>query len=208
MSNNRDLHDDRISRLYQMGEQPEPPEHLDRKIKSAAHAATSVKQKRFLWPSLATAAVLVLSISLVLKVLQQDPIEKAVVMSPANNGDAIAPNAMLQEKQIAEDVMEQEEATQQGSRAAKQKAAPARAKPQTADTIKLEAAPAISSKLEYQQTEPMDCRDVQLPETDAKEKWTSLYQQALRLGDIKTATCLQQAYRARFKQAIPTNVEK
>jgi hypothetical protein len=208
MSNNRDLHDDHISRLYQMGEQPEPPEHLDRKIKSAAHAATSVKQKRYLWPSLATAAVLVLSISLVLKVLQQEPMEDAVIGTSATNGDAISPNATLHEEKLAEDAMEQEEATVRRYRATKQKAVPTLAKPQTADTIKLEAAPAISSKLESQQTEPMNCRDVQLPETDAKEKWISLYQQALRLGDAKTATCLQQAYRARFKQAIPTNVEK
>jgi hypothetical protein len=206
MKNNQDLHDERISKLYRSGEKPEPPGHLDTEIKQAARAAAPTRKRRFAWPSLATAAVLVLSISLVLKVLQQEPLEDTVIGTSATNGDAISPNATLHEEKLAEDAMEQEGATVRRYRATKQKAAPTLAKPQTADAIKLEAAPATPGELKSQKTAPINCQGVQIPESDSQEEWTSLYQQALRLGDAKTATCLQQAYRARFNQAMPTRV--
>ncbi|MCP4127874.1 MAG: hypothetical protein GY753_12530, partial [Gammaproteobacteria bacterium] len=79
MSDNQDLHDKRISRLYRMGSRTEPPKHINEVIIRAAHAAIPHSKRRFIRPSLATAAVLVLSISLVLKVLDQEPLEESVV---------------------------------------------------------------------------------------------------------------------------------
>lgn len=203
MSNNQDLHDERISKLYQAGEQPEPPEHLDAEIKQAAKAALPTKKRRFTWPSLATAAVLVLSISLVLKVLQQEPMEDAVIGTSTTNGGVITPKAVPQEEEIAGDAMEREEATLQRYRATKQKAAPTLAKPQSADAIKLEAAPAMPVELKTKKTAPQKCSDIKLPKTNSKDEWISLYQRALELGDAETAACLQQAYRAKFNQAMP-----
>lgn len=208
MSNNNDLHDKHISKLYRLGGQPEPPEHLDREIKQAAHGEIPTRKHSLAWPSLATAAVMVLSISLVLKVLQQEPMENTVVESSATNGELTTPSVMLQEEEMAVDGLEREEAIQQRYRATKQKTAPARARPQTADAIKLEAAPAMPGELKSQPLEPLECRGIQLPATDLKDEWISLYQKALELGDVKAVNCLQQAYRAKFNQAIPITMEK
>ncbi|MCP3670555.1 MAG: hypothetical protein GY814_09000 [Gammaproteobacteria bacterium] len=91
MSDNHDLHDKQISRLYKLGSKTEPPHHIDAEITHAAHAAIPGQRRRFIRPSLATAAVLVLSISLVFKVLDQEPLEKSVMDSlPTDQSDSIA----------------------------------------------------------------------------------------------------------------------
>ena len=101
MTDDHDLHDEGISRLYRMGSRREPPAHVDREIKQAAQDAVPKRKPRFVWPSLATAAVLVLSLSLVLKVLDQKPLEESV-MGPIPgeiNGRAMAPT---EEKELQE----------------------------------------------------------------------------------------------------------
>ncbi len=101
MTDNHDLHDERISRLYKQGNQAEPSADLDRQIIQAAREAVPKRKQRFIWPSLATAAVLVLSLSLVLKVLEQQPLEESV-MSPVpskTEGRVMAPT---EEKELQE----------------------------------------------------------------------------------------------------------
>jgi hypothetical protein len=208
MSNKRDLHDDHISRLYQMGEQPEPPEHLDREIKSAARDGIPNKKPKYIWPSLATAAVLVLSISMVLKVLQQEPIEKDVLNPPVTNGDVITPNVTLQEEEMAVDQMEETETIQRRYRSTQQKEVPVLVKPQGADAVKLEAAPSIAFELKAKKAAPKKCNGIVLPETDSKDEWIKLYQKLLELGQPEAARCLQQAYGTRFGQPISITIEK
>ncbi len=106
MSDDQDLHDKRISRLYRMGSGTEPPKHINEVIIRAAHAAISSRKQRFIRPSLATAAVLVLSISLVLKVLNQEPLEESVMESlpttaPLTESEADVPVAEKSEERVA-----------------------------------------------------------------------------------------------------------
>ncbi len=69
-------HDEMISRLYRSGSSGEPPAHLDRKILDEAQRAVNRRQWIRAWPSLATAAVLVLSFTLLLRVLEQQPLDR------------------------------------------------------------------------------------------------------------------------------------
>lgn len=209
MKNNQDLHDERISRLYKLGSQSEPPDHLDREIKQAAHAETPAKKRRYVWPSLATAAVLVLSISVVLKVLQHEPIQETVLESAPTNDAALAPEVMLQEStETAVDGMDMEAAKLQRYLAKKQRTAPALAKPKKADAIELKAAPDVSSEFELQQTGPLECHGVKLPDSDSRDEWIRLYQKTMDLGQAEAASCLKQAYQTRFNQPIPMTLDK
>jgi len=101
MTENHDLHDEHISRLYRMGSRREPSAHIDQEIIQAAHQTSTGRKRSYTWPSLATAAVLILSLSLVLKILDQQPLEESV-MGPIPgemNGGVIAP---VEEKELEE----------------------------------------------------------------------------------------------------------
>jgi hypothetical protein len=63
--------DERISALYRMGQGRTPPAHLDEEIRREAQREIRRRRQRILWPSLATAAVLVLSFTLVLQLQDQ-----------------------------------------------------------------------------------------------------------------------------------------
>lgn len=63
--------DERISALYRMAEGREPPAHLDEVIRREAQREIRRRRQRIIWPSLATAAVLVLSFTLVMQVQDQ-----------------------------------------------------------------------------------------------------------------------------------------
>jgi hypothetical protein len=202
MSDNRDLQDERISKLYKLGEQSEPPKHLDAEIKKAARATSPVK-KSTLWPSLATAAVLVLSFSLILKVLEQKPLEESM-MDSATQDDSPSPNIMLQESD--EKMLGRGDSNipkLQRNRAVKQKTTPVPAKQKTAGATQFEAAPAMVEEMDSHQTEALECSNITLPETDLKEEWIQQYQAAMQSGKVELARCLKDAYRARFKTAIP-----
>jgi hypothetical protein len=73
---NDNPHDEQISRLYRLGSSGEPPSHLDRKILDEAQRAVSRWKRIRPWPSLATAAVLVLSFSLLLRVMEHEPLDQ------------------------------------------------------------------------------------------------------------------------------------
>ena len=205
MSDNSELHDERISKLYQLGDSSEPPSHLDRDIKQAARAATPAKKRRFVWPSLATAAVLVLSISLVLKVLQQPPLEETAISSAPNGGEGIS----LQESaDMAVETMDAEESKLRRDRSIKQKTTPAFAQPQQADSIKLEAAPTTPVELIAKRAAPKKCSGIKLPEINSRVEWIRLYQETVEQGESATASCLQQAYQTKFGHPMPLPVEK
>jgi hypothetical protein len=208
MSNNQDLHDERISRLYKLGDQREPPEHLDRVIKQAAQATAPRKKRSYAWPSLATAAVLVLSISLVLKVLQQDPLEKSIMDPSSINGGDVSPEIMLQEREEKDaEVKNQITPKLQRYRAVKQKAAPAPAESETVGTTQQDMAPIMADELQPIGIKPHACSSIKLPDTDSSKEWIKQYQKAVELGQIEMARCLQQAYRLRFNRAMPANSE-
>ncbi|MES9962904.1 MAG: hypothetical protein ABW116_05160 [Candidatus Sedimenticola sp. 20ELBAFRAG] len=71
-----DLHDERISRLYSMGEHPAPSEHLNETIREAAHKAVSRPRLSLFWRLSATAAVLMLSIGVIFRTLETVPVEE------------------------------------------------------------------------------------------------------------------------------------
>ncbi len=145
MSDNYDLHDKRISRLYRMGSKTEPPKHIDEEITRTAHNAIPGRKRRFIRPSLATAAVLVLSISLVLKVLNQEPLEESV-MDPTPTDQGSGMNSLPEPET---DTLEAD--------FAEEKAATPAAMMQDADTsrvIKPTQQPPRSTPKEYRATEP------------------------------------------------------
>jgi hypothetical protein len=76
---NDNPHDEQISRLYRLGSSGEPPAHLDRKILDQAQRTTSRWRRIKPWHSLATAAVLVLSFSLLLQVMEQQPLDRSIM---------------------------------------------------------------------------------------------------------------------------------
>jgi hypothetical protein len=88
---NDNPHDEQISRLYRLGSSGEPPSHLDRKILDEAQRAVSRWKRIRSWPSLATAAVLVLSFSLLLKVLEERPLDRSLLQEESIEIDAVAP---------------------------------------------------------------------------------------------------------------------
>ncbi|MES9875157.1 MAG: hypothetical protein ABW146_18810 [Candidatus Sedimenticola sp. 6PFRAG7] len=71
-----DLHDERISRLYSMGEHPAPSEHLNETIREAAHKAVNRPRLSLFWRLSATAAVLMLSIGVIFRTLETVPVEE------------------------------------------------------------------------------------------------------------------------------------
>ncbi|MCP4993406.1 MAG: hypothetical protein GY934_06425 [Gammaproteobacteria bacterium] len=104
MTDNHDLHDEHISKLYRAGSKGEPPKHIDQKITLAAHKAIPRRKRHFAWPSLATAAVLVLSISVVLKVLDQEPLEQSILEPSPNSqssGSDLKPDKELEQRPTA-----------------------------------------------------------------------------------------------------------
>jgi hypothetical protein len=70
-----DLHDPRLTALYQRKDGERPPARADALIRKAAHAAVKKPAARRLWPSLATAAILVLGVSVALKVFEQPDLQ-------------------------------------------------------------------------------------------------------------------------------------
>ncbi len=213
MSDNHGLHDERISRLYKMGADTEPPAHIDAEIKQAAWIAAT-KKRSYAWPSLATAAVLVLSISLVLKVLNQQPLEEQM-MEPAPMDDRIAPSVIMhesKEKALAPAPMRRDKEppapqTQPDRFKARQlMKAPAShsigkksegvAEP---DAVHDEAVGGVTSF----SMRPSGCDETPLPDTDSKYEWIKLYQRAMEQGRLDAARCLRQAYQDRFNQTIP-----
>lgn len=197
MSDNHYLHDERLSKLYNMGDSTEPPAHIDAEIKQTARDAVMNKKRSFAWPSLATAAVLVLSLSLMLKVLDQQPLEESVMEPMQADDQAMTPEIMLQERDKEKPVLKRYEAKRRSI-------APAPPKPETEDTAQFDAAPAasigetISSSLQQ-----LDCSDISMPEAAPKEEWISQYQKALEQGQIEAANCLKQAFQIKFNRVIP-----
>ncbi len=88
------LHDDRISKLYHLGSSGEPPAHLDNKIIDEAHRAAS--SWHIPWPSLATAAVLMLSFTLLLKVMEQQPLDQVLLPETVELDTATVPPPVVE----------------------------------------------------------------------------------------------------------------
>jgi len=196
MSNN-DLHDERISRLYKIGDGTEPPAHIDAEIKQAARDAAQNRKRNLVWPSLATAAVLVLSLSLMLKVMDQQPLEEPVLQSMHADDQAITPEVLLQE-------MDKEEPVLKRYKTKRRSMAPAPAKSEMEDREQFEITPAaaISEKISSK-AKQLSCSGISIPDTAPKKEWIKRYTKALELGQNETAKCLKQAFQVKFNQAIP-----
>jgi len=68
--------DEKISRLYQQIDKAAPSELLDARIRQAARQQVPGKRKSHLLGWLSTAALLVISVGLVLRVMQEAPVEQ------------------------------------------------------------------------------------------------------------------------------------
>jgi hypothetical protein len=139
MSNDHDLHDERISRLYRKGSFSEPPEHIDRRIRQAAEDTAPRSKPRFAWPSLATAAVLVLSVSLVFKVLDQEPLEQSLLEPYPNGTDSSIAEPKELEEATAPQADEKDDAEPTPTTAAPARVQP---KPATMPPVLKDAGPA------------------------------------------------------------------
>jgi hypothetical protein len=186
-----------------MGEKPEPPNHLDKEIKNAAKATLPKKKHSYAWPSVATAAVLVLSITLVLKVMQQEPLVETT-LNTISADDQGSPSIMLQESEEGSaDTMDKEKPELKRYRALKKQAAPAPARSVTSGTASFEAAPADVAEPKSSKMQPINCSEITLPESDSSKEWIRQYQKAVELGQLEMAKCIQQAYLSKFGQALP-----
>lgn len=215
MNDNHDLHDEHISRLYKLGDGTGPPPHLDMEIRQAAHAAVAHKKRGYLWPSLATAAVLVLSISLVLKVVNQQPLEEPLLEAIPASETVPTPEVRKQESE--------DKADREAFRAKRLRIAPVprELRGETEGSAQTQPATAPAGALMYQDLEKglkheedagvarssvgrrLDCGAVPLPEGGSEEEWVRQYRQAMEQGRLETARCLRQAYQARFGRKMP-----
>lgn len=97
----QDLHDERISRLYSMGEKPQPSAHLDNEILEAAHKAVRRPRLSLFWRLSATAAVLVLSIGVILRTLETVPVEEDFLEPSPEQTTKSQPQAVTEEAEEA-----------------------------------------------------------------------------------------------------------
>jgi hypothetical protein len=215
MSDNHDLHDERISKLYRMGSKEEPPKQLDDKIIQAARRTGPTRKARFNWPTLASAAVLVLSISLVLKVLNRAPLEESLPESlptKSNPAPSSAPELKMRARASSPapaSALRDHEADSMG--AAQFKSVPSgedKMEPSEKRVLQPEAAAntidnspkAVISKTKRKK---LACSAVPMPESASMEVWQQQYQTALEQGQTKTAECLKHGYYRKFGQAMP-----
>jgi hypothetical protein len=231
MSDNHDLHDERISKLYRMGSRAEPPKHLDEQITRAAHAASPARKHRLYWPSLATAAVLVLSISLVLKVLNQTPLEESLMESlPSDDGSSPAlmlekelkqpaspPAAALEDQDSGkqDEPGQDREATPERYRDKRQSSAPIPAAPQT-DSMgasQLKPAPAKVERVDEAKRRSLKHKAVpsaktQTPESAVgKAQVTKLDCSAVPLPESASIEVWRQQYQTALKQGQSKSAE-
>lgn len=104
MSERSDPGDERILELYRRAPRPEPPERLDRAIRAAARAAVRRPRHPWLLPTLATAAVLVLTVNLVLvrPALQDtDTVHERPAMPPPPAPRSLGPSPGASPKPLA-----------------------------------------------------------------------------------------------------------
>ena len=131
-----DLQDPRLSALYRRKDTDQPPARLDASIRRAARAAIPGKSAtRRWWPSLASAAVLVLGVTVALKVFEQptpelgpvEQFESAPAAPSVSDRPAAEPSSKLAPAAIHERVLdERDRAVAEESRVAPQTAEPGR----------------------------------------------------------------------------------
>lgn len=213
MSDNHDLHDEHISKLYRMGSKDQPSKQLDDKIIQAARRYNPARKSRFDWPSLASAAVLVLSIGLVLKVLTQAPLEESLQESNLTKHGSTPPPAlelrMEQTTRVPTPVIQDRANNSMG--AARFKSAPAgknRIEINQRKLLQPEAAPnamytSPESDISKAKKGNLDCSIVPLPESNSIETWQQQYQTALKQGQNMTAECIKQGFLHKFGQDMP-----
>ncbi len=214
MSDNHDLHDERISQLYRTGSRDEPPKQLDDKIIQAARRRNPTSKLRFYWPSLASAAVLVLSISLVLKVLNRAPLEESL-LEPASTQDSAtplppAPAQRLQEGASAPSpaIQDHESGTLSADRFKSAPSGEDKIESDESGLLQPEATPNTSDSgpqpaLSKAKRKRLACSDVPLPESASMDVWQQQFQTAIKQGQSKTAECLKQGYYRKFGQVMP-----
>ena len=215
MSDNHDLHDERISKLYRMGRKEEPPKQLDDKIIQAARRAGQIRKARFHWPALASAAVLLLSISLVLKVLNRAPLEESLPESlPTHSNPTPSPAPELRMRAKAPSpapasALHNHEADSMG--AAQFKSVPSgedKMEPSERKLLQPEAAAntvdnSPDREVNKAKRKKPACSAVPMPESASMDVWQQQYQTALEQGQTKTAECLKQGYYRKFGQTMP-----
>lgn len=88
-----ELHDPRLTALYRRKGGEQPPARVDAEIRRAARAAVKRPAARRLWPSLATAAILVLGASVALKVFEQPELSRPQPVLPSVDRAPVPPSA-------------------------------------------------------------------------------------------------------------------
>lgn len=224
-----DLHDEGLSRLYRRGRASEPGRAVDERIRQAAHRAVERRWPAW-WKLASTAAVLVLSLGLVLETLFRVPIEPPGVGSgalderaPVLHDEAVEPVA----ESPPQAVIELQGVTKGSVHSAREKAAvsaPARQLGETEETYTAPApaAPAPSpsppsDEAMFEREAGQDatgllpspkkaeaaCDGFVPPQSDDRVEWQRVAAGLRAQGERARLACLAAAYEARFGEVLP-----
>ena len=223
-----DLHDEGLSRLYRRGRASEPGRAVDERIRQAAHRAVERRWPAW-WKLASTAAVLVLSLGLVLETLVRAPIEPPGVGSgafdegaPVLRDEAFEPAA----ESPPQAVIELQGVTKGSVHSAREKAAlsaPARqlAEPEQRDrpapappvpsastappkaTFEREAEMGETGLLPSPEASEPACNGFVPPRSDDRAEWRRVAAGLRSRGETARLACLAAAYEARFGEALP-----
>ena len=224
-----DLHDEGLSRLYRRGRASEPGRAVDERIRQAAHRAVERRWPAW-WKLASTAAVLVLSLGLVLETLVRVPIEPPGVESgvfderaPALRDEAFEPAA----EPLPQAVIDLQGIDERSLHSAREKAAvsaPARqlGEPEQRYTAPAPAAPVSSAsppsdeamferEAEQDSTGPLPspievesaCDGFVPPQSDDPAEWQRVAAGLRAQGERARLACLEAAYEARFGESLP-----
>ncbi|RDH83333.1 MAG: hypothetical protein DIZ78_15165 [endosymbiont of Escarpia spicata] len=225
MSDQNDIHDERISHLYKQGSSEKPSPDLDGRVREAAHQAVKRRKRPFYLgfapkghkfrlnrraaqlSFMAAAAVLMLSFGLVIRLFE-----------PVSMLEPEVPVPMLMEQEEAGWPVESSSAPAMDftgpaslpSVAPKKKAAKSSMKPRReiqslqADRAgkEVRTLPKLEKHMSRQavpaQMQDLACDKVSLPDSDSKQIWIEQMNRLKEDGDLKGYECLHQAYLERF----------
>ncbi|QYZ65986.1 MAG: hypothetical protein OI74_06680 [Gammaproteobacteria bacterium (ex Lamellibrachia satsuma)] len=225
MSDQNDIHDERISHLYKQGGSEQPSPDLDSRIRDAAQQAVKRRKRPFYLvfspkghkfglirradqlSFIAAAAVLMLSFGLVIRLFE-----------PVSMLEPEVPVPMLMEQEEAGQPMESSSSPAMDfagpaflpSAAPKKKAAKNSMKPRREiQSMQAERAgkevrtlPKLEKHMSRQavpaQMQDLECDGVSLPDSDSKKIWIEQMNRLKEDGDLEGYECLHQAYLERF----------
>ena len=190
---NEEWHDARISQLYRAGSREEPPEQLDRMIRAHAHRVVARHRRPLLMGGLATAAVVMLSLGLILKSLDQAPLQEALDLVPAETESAVMSGWEPAERKRFKS------------------SAPSSPRPSMLPEQAEEEDPfedlfrdtQSDAGMSIQQADISDCLSIHYPASPDESVWQQALRMQLQAADSRAAECLRQAFFNRFGRELP-----